>query len=135
MSNYNLSASERARAFPIHIELGMAESGMNSPATPMRDDTGKHGKPKKHYPVVYIDGVKGLEKLPKSGCMLVEFRRRRLSLEENADGKETTGVSLELHTICLQGEQDEGGSLEDVMRRAGDKSSKADEDDETEEEE
>jgi hypothetical protein len=74
----------------------------------------------------------GLEQLPKEGCMLVEFRRKRLTLEENGDGEETAGVTLELRAICLQEEESEDAaeSLEDAFREPSKKSAEAEEDDE-----
>jgi hypothetical protein len=85
----------------------------------------------------------GLEQLPKEGCMLVEFRRKRLSIEEGADGEETAGVTLELRSICLpedggamDGEDDGEGSsdMETAMRNAMKKSTSENEDEDDDEE-
>ncbi len=85
MSDYSLSDKEREQAFPVHIELGTKGSDYPMPASP----SGKKGKPKMHYPTVYIDSVPGLENLPEEGCMLVDYRRTRLTLETPEDGKDS----------------------------------------------
>lgn len=108
-----LNKKQREAAFPIHIELGRKEgsSDMPSPAG------SKKGKPRTYYPTVYIDAIPGLEYLPKEGCMLVEFRRKRLSLDETTDGEETMGATLEIRAICLP-EKDEGAdTLEDAFKK------------------
>jgi len=140
----NLSAKQREAAFPITIELGKKESEMMN-AVPMKESgggRGKKSKPRTYYPTVYIDSMPGLEQLPKEGCMLVEFRRKRLSIEENIEGDETAGVTLELRALCLP--EDGGGmsdndsegasDMETAMRNAMKKttSEKDDEDDEEE---
>lgn len=104
MSDYSMSESEREKAFPIHIDLGRKESGMAMPAMPAG---AKKGKARTYYPTVYIDAIPGLEQLPKEGCMLVEFRRKRLSIEEGADGEDTAGVTLEIRALCLPEEMAE----------------------------
>jgi hypothetical protein len=120
----HLSEKQRAEAFPVHIELGQT---MGPPGVPMPVKEG--GKPRKYYPSVYIDVMPGLEKLPKEGCMLVEFKRQRLTIEEDKDGEDTAGVTLELRRICLAedaGEDDEDAphDLESAMSQYGKKSAK-----------
>ena len=142
----NLSEKQREAAFPVHIDLGksmgdMKTSGpMDAIPSKKKGEKGGKAKERKFYPTVYIDSMPGLEQLPKEGCMLVEFRRKRLSIEENIEGDETAGVTLELRAICLP--EDGGGmsdndsegasDMETAMRNAMKKttSEKDDEDDE-----
>lgn len=105
-----MTTSERKSDFPVKIDLGRKETGVNFAASPMAPESGKKDNPKKYYPTVYIDAIPGLEKLPKEGCMLVHYTRKRLTLEDGADGEEQAGVTLELHRICLDGDaEDEEG--------------------------
>lgn len=109
----SLSAKEREEAFPVHIELG--KTGGDMPVA-MVD---KKEKSKKYFPTVYIDAIPGLEKLPKEGCMLVEFKRKELRI-----GEDSAGVTLELHTICLMSEEadeDDAYDLESAMKKQGPK--------------
>ena len=112
-----MTEQQRAAAFPIHIDLGRKADGMNMPmAVEGGEGKGKKGRPKKYYPSVYIDGIEGLEKIPKDCCALVHLRRKRLSLEEDSDGEETAGVTLELRRICLA--EDDENTVEDELARA-----------------
>jgi len=139
----NLSAKQREAAFPITIELGksMGDGMSSGPVDVMPSKKkGEKGKERKFYPTVYIDSMPGLEQLPKEGCMLVEFRRKRLSIEENSDGEDTTGVTLELRSICLpegggsEDDDEDSSDMETAMRNAMKKttSEKDDEDDDEE---
>lgn len=113
----SLTAKQREEAFPVHIELGKDGGDMAMPVP--ADAVGKKGKSKKYFPTVYIDAIPGLEKLPKEGCMLVEFKRKELRI-----GEDSAGVTLELHTICLmseEAEEDDAYDLESAMRRQGPK--------------
>lgn len=127
-----LNEKEREAAFPVHIDLGHKAPEMAVPGDSKRSDT----KERVYYPTLYIEGVKGLEQLPKEGCILIEFRRKRLSIEEREDEQETAGVTLEVRALCLpedfpeQAEED----LETSFRRFAQKSTAAEEE-ETEEEE
>lgn len=94
------------------IDLGRKEPDYSSlsPVTPE--------KPKKmrtYYPTLYIEGVPGLEALPKEGCMMVKFSRKRLSLEEDREGEEKTGATLEIRSICLP--EGDGETLEDAFSK------------------
>jgi hypothetical protein len=95
-----LTDKEREAYFPVHIELGKKESEIGGTEMPRPPGT-KRGKSRKFYPTIYIDSTPGLEQLPKDGCMLVEFRRKRISIEENGDGDDAAGVTLEIHALCL----------------------------------
>jgi hypothetical protein len=68
--------------------------------------------------MVYLDSVPGLEQLPKEGCILVGFRRKRISIEEGENGAESAGVSLELRHFCLPEDYPEEarGDLADAFR-------------------
>jgi hypothetical protein len=121
MPKYPMSDKEREEAFPIHIPLGRKAD------LPMG---GGKGKGKLHYPMVYVDAIPGLEQLPKEGCMLVEFRRKRLSIEENGDGESTAGVGLELRVFCLPENfpEDAADDLDAALSRFGQEEKPADED-------
>jgi hypothetical protein len=128
-----LSESQREQAFPVHIDLGK-KMPEGVPIALERDSKGKKPKSKLYYPTLYVEGVKGLEQLPEEGCILVEFRRKRLSIEER-DGEKTSGVELEIHSLCLPEDLPEiaADDLESVMKKAMDRDEE--EDDEYEEEE
>ena len=85
----------------------------------MTQEGGKKDKPKKYYPTVYIDAIPGLEKLPKEGCMLVHYVRKRLTLEDGADGEEQAGVTLELKRICLDGDAEDEEGPRDLAEAMG----------------
>jgi len=85
-------------AFPNEVDLAreVPDYGSMDAATPS-----KPKKMRKDYPSLYISGVEGLESMPKEGWALIYYKRRRLSLEENKDGDETSGADLEIQEICL----------------------------------
>lgn len=112
----SLSSSERDAAFPVHVDLGRKEDAMNMATE--RAPSGKKAKSRVYYPTLYIENVEGLPALPKEGCILVKFRRKSMRVEENMDGKETAGVTLEIQSLCLPedmaGEDD--GDMESAMK-------------------
>ena len=85
-------------AFPNEVDLAreVPDYGSSLEAGPS-----KPKKMRKDYPSLYISGVEGLESMPKEGWALIYYKRRRLSLEENKDGDETSGADLEIQEICL----------------------------------
>jgi len=102
-------------AYSNEIDLGRKEPDLGEikPASP----AGKKGKPRVFYPSLYIDNVEGIPSLPKEGRMLVEFRRKRMSVEENMDGKETAGVTLEIRKLCLPEDMaEEGDDMASAMK-------------------
>lgn len=112
-----LTEKEREKAFPVHIDLGRKMAG---PETAMAGNSSRsEAKSKPYYPTLYLEGVKGLEQLPAEGCILIEFKRTRLSIEER-DGKPTTGATLEIHSLCLPANFPEiaEDDLERLMRDA-----------------
>ena len=127
-----LSESQREKAFPVHIDLGkkMSEGQMGAIAS---NSSRSDSKSKLYYPTLYIEGVKGLEQLPEEGCILVEFKRTRLSIEDR-DGKPTTGATLEIHSLCLPEDFPEMAEddLEGLLKRA-DPARERDEEDEEDE--
>lgn len=80
-------------------EMPIPEKANNSPK--------KKGNKRKFYPTLYIDAIEGMPALPKEGCMMVKFRRKSMRLEENSDGKETAGMTLEIRKMCLPENMDE----------------------------
>lgn len=100
--------------YPVEIDLGRKDEF--GPANPVSPPTGKKGKARVFYPTLYIEGVEGMPSLPKEGCMMVKFRRKRMSVDENMDGKETTGVTLEIRKLCLSDDMAEEG--DDEMQSA-----------------
>lgn len=100
--------------FPNEIDLGRKEPDGMAVTAP---SVGKKGKARIFYPTLYIDSVPGLDQLPKEGCMMVRFRRTRLSLEEGRDGKETAGATLEIRALCLP--EGDGETLEDAFAKLG----------------
>lgn len=113
----NMNESERNAAFPVHVDLGRKEPDMGLAIAPAPSDKKGKFKPRVMYPTLYIDSAEGMPALPKEGCMLVEFRRKRMSVEENLDGKETSGVTLEIRALCLPDEAEEGDDMESAMKR------------------
>lgn len=112
-----LSEKEREAAFPVHIDLGQRlpdGPGMGIASKSSRSQA----KSKLYYPSLHIEGVKGLEQLPEEGCILIEFKRMRLSIEER-DGKPTTGATLEIHSLCLPSDFPEMAE-DDLERRMRD---------------
>ena len=101
----NMSESDRQKAFPVHIDLGHKVGDTSMPMVVGMKSKG--AKPRMYYPRVYIDSLPGLEQLPKEGCMLVEFVRTKLSVNTPTEGKETTGVELELRALCLPEDMEE----------------------------
>ena len=113
-----MNESERESAFPVHINLGT--KGLGGLAVP-------EVKPEErtHYPTLYISGVKGLEKMPPNGCMLVDYEVVGFHKSKGGPGS----IEIECKTICLQhdesaedeeSEHDNAGSIIDEMaRKAG----------------
>lgn len=137
----DLSDKAREAAFPVHVDLGREESSTGNIANPVEDSPGgKKGKPRIYYPTLYIDSA-DLPFLPKEGCMLVEFRRKRMSVEEGSDGEDTTGVTLEIQRLCLPENMDDGDDMETAMKKfanaagvdAGEETGEETDDDESEE--
>jgi len=93
---------------------------------------GTNGKSRKIYPTLYIDAVPGLEDLPKEGCMMVKFRRTRMSIETPEDGDEKAGVTLEIRRLCLPEDMEGDGEkdLASVMDGKMDDDESEDEDEE-----
>lgn len=115
----SMTEKERESEFPVHIDLGKKEdnSGVFSPAS--LAPAGKH-TPKVYYPMLYIDGVDGLDQLPKEGCILIKYRRKKLSLDEGSDGEDKTGAMLEIRALCLPADMGSGGdSIEEAFKRVG----------------
>ena len=122
-------------AFPVKIDLGHKESA--DMAIPMSSEStkGKRGKPRTFYPTLYVDAVEGLEQLPKEGYMLVKFRRKSLRIDEDKDGKEKAGVTLEIRQLCLPEDMAGEGAddLDAVLSRYGKDAAKPEETDEEDE--
>jgi len=133
---HSLTDKEREDYFPIHIDLGKKESAMGMPmAIPSEKSGGKKPKSQTYFPSVYIDAMPGLEQLPKEGCMLVEFRRKRLTIEENGAGEDTAGVTLELRRICLADDsaEDAAQDLDAALSQYGKNTAKKSDDADDEE--
>lgn len=120
-----MNESQREKAFPIHIELGKRPNS-TSPIQ-VRDEM---PSPKKYYPTLFISDVEGLEQLPEKGCILIDYKRRSLSIREEG-GKTSASVELEIRTMCLPEEYGEEDA-EDVVETLAKKAFKKDEDDEDE---
>lgn len=118
--------------FPVEIDLGREIKDMPMPAN-AEAQSGKRGKPRKFYPTLYIEAVPGLEDLPKEGCIMVKYRRTRLSVETPEDGDDKAGVTLEIHRICMPKDMEEEGrkDLASVMdgKMDGDESHDDEDDD------
>lgn len=107
-----MTEHERSEEFPVHINVGKP-MGKVLPEAMLMEDTKK--KTKLYYPTLYISDVKGLEKLPKEGCILVDFKRKSMHIHE-IDGEEPTcSVELEIHTVCLPEEHEDHNSAEDIV--------------------
>jgi hypothetical protein len=124
-----MTESEREKKFPIHIELGKtAEIGELA----MNTKSESKGKTKKYYPSFYISDVEGLEGIPEEGCVLIDFKRRSINVRTDQNGKTTTSVELEIHTICMPDDYESEGDMGDVVDKMIKKSNskKSEEDDE-----
>lgn len=122
-------------SFPVKIDLGRKES--RDMAIPMSAEStkGKRGKPRTFYPSLYVDAIEGLDQLPKDGYMLVKFRRKSLRIDEDMDGKEKAGVTLEIRQLCLPEDMAEEGAddLDAVLSRYGKAANDTEESDEEDE--
>jgi len=108
-----MTEQERYDEFPVHIEVGKKMSKVLPKMTSL--DEVKKGKEKTFYPTLYISDIKGLEKLPKEGCVLVDYVRKSMHIHE-VDGEDPTcSVELEIRTICLPEEHEETNSAEDLV--------------------
>jgi hypothetical protein len=102
--------------FPHQIDLGRDEPDYGPAAIPAETESPR--KTRKFYPTLYIDAIEGMPALPKEGCMMVKFRRKRMSVEENMDGKETSGMTLEIRKLCLPEDMaEEGDDMQDAMKK------------------
>lgn len=120
-----MNESQREKAFPIHIELG------RTMGVPVPDEATSKPSKEKFYPTIFVSDVEGLEQLPKEGCILIDYKRRSLSVREE-NGKVTASVELEIRTMCLPeeyGEEDADEVVESLTKKAF---SKKDDDDDDE---
>src|SRR5690348_1422977 len=102
--------------YPVEIDLGRKEPGMN--AVDPKPNGGKKTKPRTFYPTLYIENIEGMPALPKEGCMMVKFRRKRMSVDEDMDGKETAGMTLEIRKLCLPEDMaDEADDMQSAMKQ------------------
>lgn len=124
-----MTEEQRERAFPIHIELGRESDDIE--ITPKGV---KKGKKRTIYPTVYIADVDGLQNIPVEGCMLVDFKRRNLSVNENDKGDTTASIELEIRTICLE-EEEEDEDTDDMIDKMYKKAKRVVGDDKDEDEE
>jgi hypothetical protein len=107
-----MTSHEREAEFPVHIEVGKS---MDKALPKIMGEHNKKVKNKKYYPTLYISDIKGLEKLPKEGCILVDYVRKSMHIHE-IDGEDPTcSVELEIHTVCLPEEQEDHNSAEDLV--------------------
>lgn len=106
----HLTESQREKAFPIHLELGRSLNETVSPAP----EKPKKGKGKKYYPTLFIDSVAGLEQLPEEGCILIDYKRRSMTVSQR-DGKATCSVELEIRTLCLPDEYEDTNDAEELV--------------------
>jgi hypothetical protein len=107
-----MNEKQRERAFPIHVDLGK-KMNETQPAMPMDAVKGTPEK-KKYYPTVYISDIPGLEDLPEEGCILVDYKRRSITINKR-DGEATCSVELELRTICMPDDYDGSEDLSDIV--------------------
>lgn len=111
----HLTESQREKAFPIHLEMGKEMPDME-----MSDEMDEKPKKKKFYPVVFISDIPGLEHLPEEGCVLMDYKRRSLTVREQ-DGETQASVELEIRTLCLPeeyGEEDADDVVESLTKKA-----------------
>ena len=116
-----MNESERESAFPVHINLGKKYPTTNP--SPVAEATPQ--KPTTSYPTLYLSDIKGLDKIPPKGCMLVDYEVVGFHKSKNGPGS----VEIECKTICLQhdesaedeeSEHDHAGDMIDEMaRKAG----------------
>jgi len=107
-----MTSHERESEFQVHIEVGKS---MDKALPNLMGEHNKKVKNKKFYPTLYISDIKGLEKLPKEGCILVDYVRKSMHIHE-IDGEDPTcSVELEIHTVCLPEKQEDHNSAEDLV--------------------
>ena len=125
-----MTEHEREKEFPIHVELGKKFND-SLPGMLMKNSK------KEHYPTLYIGDVEGLENLPEEGCILVDFKRRSLSIHKREGKNPTCSVELEIRTICMPEEYEENAEdlVDELVKKAykHDAEEEEDEEDETEE--
>lgn len=108
--------------FTNEIDLGREDDLV---ATASSSSKNSKGQRRKFYPTLYIDGIKNMPSMPKEGCVMVKYRRKRMSVEESADGKETSGVTLEIRKLCLPEymaearEMDMENAMKDFAKNSG----------------
>lgn len=63
-----------------------------------------------HYPSLYFDNVKGLEKLPKEGTAVIKYKK----VSERSEKTERDGKTEKRHSVelCIYGIKPEGESFE-----------------------
>lgn len=105
-----MTESQREKAFPIHIELGK-----NLDDTVPQAVVETKPEKKKYYPTVYIDNIPGLEKLPEEGCILIDYKRRSMTINKRKGKKPTCSVELEIHTICMPEDYEETDDAESIV--------------------
>lgn len=124
-----MTEEQRERAFPIHIEVGRESDDIEITTKGV-----KKGKKRMVYPTLYIADVDGLQNIPAEGCMLVDFKRRNLSINENDQGETKASVEIEVRTICLQ-EEEEDTDMDDMIDKMYKKAKRVVGDDKEEDEE
>ncbi len=114
--------------FPVHIELGRKVPDYGD--SPMAATTSEK-KPKKTrtvYPSLYFDDIPSdlFAKLKKTGWALIEYKRRRISIEDNPNAKkdgeesETASGSVDVLQICLpEGDGDIAEELASFAKKKG----------------
>lgn len=121
----HMTESQREKAFPIHIELGKSTDMPTAVPAPVDEK-----KPEKYYPTLYIDNIAGLEQLPEEGCILIDYKRRSLTVNKRKGKKPTCSVELEIHTICMPKDYEDTNDAEDIVDELVKKAYSEDEEDE-----
>ncbi len=124
-------------AFPKDIDLSRDVPDYGATAIQAPANKAHEKSTKKDYPTLYIRDVPGLEDIPKEGYALIYFRRRSVTVGEDAAGEDQASADLEVQEICLPpvSKSDEDADLSDAMAELlKGREGEYDEDDEEEDE-
>ena len=128
MKAYPEQSGDVHEDYPVKLELGKEVEDYCEPCT--QSSKPEKGKKKKTvYPCLYLNGIEGLEDIPKEGHAIITFKRIGMTLRER-NGEADNSVELEISDVHFQakGKKDEEEDMAEGMKRMMD-------DDESEEDE
>lgn len=128
MKAYPEESGDVHEDYPVKIELGKEvddyQCEMASP---------KHEKGKKRtvYPYLYLNGVEGIEDVPKEGHAIITFKRTSMTVRDR-NGEQDNSVELEIEDIHFQSKtkEDENEDIAEGMKRLMEEQEEESEDEE-----